>query len=332
MPNTDPGVLLDERSEAEKAKDFHFEEIVTSADPVNWIEKPQNEWRKFPTFDQDGSGSCVAQTLKKLQGIHTWLQTGSFVHLSASHIYQRRQNRPKGGMSGVDAFKIAQKGVTLEQFAPSEKLNDVEMDAVKVTPFMEDVGQIFKLGNYVQLPTQDIDTVASVIQRTGKGVMVWFYFTRSEWSNVPQVKNTSLPLSGTSTLRHSVAAVDFTLYKGKKALIIDESWGIGTALDGQRVITEDFFKARNWFACYFTNFAFEEAPIVAPKPRYDRSIKSLQDCLKFEGFFPTNIESTGYFGSITKNAVIAFQKKYGINPPEGVVGPLTMNKLTNLYP
>lgn len=88
MPQeTNPGVLLDTRSPEQQAEDFHFEEIVVSADPVNWIEKPQSEWRKFPTFDQDGSGSCVAQTLKKLQGIYIWLKTGVFVKLSASHIY-----------------------------------------------------------------------------------------------------------------------------------------------------------------------------------------------------------------------------------------------------
>lgn len=325
-----PGVLLDTRTEEEKARDFQFEEIVVSAETVNWVEKKPSEWRKFPIFDQDGSGSCVAQTLKKLQGIHIWQNTGVFVPLSASHIYQRRENRPGGGMSGVDAFKIAQTGVTLETFAPSERMNDTAMDALKVLPFMEEVGKTFKLGNYVQPVPADIDNIASIIQRTGKGVMVWFYFKRDEWTPVPVVKDPNLKLQGGSTLRHSVTAVDFTLYQGKKALIIDDSWGLDAAMEGQRVITEDFYKARNWFACYFINFAFEQP--VTDKPHYDGGVKSLQDCLKFESLFPANVASSGVFGAITKKAVVDFQKKYSLLPTLGNVGPLTTAKLKELYP
>jgi len=101
-------------------------------------------------------------------------------------------------------------------------------------------------------------------------------------------------------------------------------------MEGQRVITEDFFKKRNWFACYFINFAFEEP--ISERPTYDGGIKSLQDCLRFEGIFPSNVESTGVFGSITKKAVIDFQVKYAIIPPQGNVGPLTTAKLKTLYP
>jgi len=327
LPN--PGALLDTRTPEEQAKDYQFSEIVSAIEPVVWIEKPQSQWRKFPIFNQNGSGSCVAQTLRKLYGIYIWLQTGTYVDISASHIYQRRHNRPAAGMDGVDAFKIAQSGATLEQFAPSENMSDSQMDAQVVKPFMVKVGETFKLGAYVTVSPTDIDTIASIIQKTGKAVMVWFYFTYPEWTNVPQVLNPNLDKNAQSTLRHSIAAVDFTLYQGKKALIIDESWGLGTAMNGQRIITEDFFKARNFFAAHFQNFAFEEATLL--KPHYNGSVTSLQNCLKFEGLFPSNIESTGVFGPVTTKAVKAFQTKYGIEQV-GVVGPKTTAKLRELYP
>lgn len=326
---TNPGALLDTRTEAEKAKDYKYGEIVSAVEPVVWIEKPQTAWRKFPIFSQNGSGSCVAQTLKKLYGIYIWLKTGVWVDISASHIYQRRANKPAGGMGGTDVFTIGQKGTTLEAFAASEDMTDSQMDAVNVLPFMAKVGETFKLGAYVVVSPTDIDTVASIIQATGKGVMVWFYFQGNEWTNVPTIKNQNLQLTAPATLRHSVAAVDFTLYNGKKALIIDDSWGIATAMNGQRVITEDFFMARNFFAAHFQNFAFEEGTIV--KPRYDGSVKSLQDCLKFEGVFPMNIDSTGVYGSITTKAVKAFQAKWGIEQV-GTVGPKTKKRLQELYP
>lgn len=327
---SNPGALVDTRSDAAKAKDYRFSEIVSAVEPVVWIEKPQASWRKFPIFSQNGSGSCVAQTLRKLYGVYLWLKTGVWVDLSASHIYQRRSNRPAAGMGGEDVFTVAQKGTTLEDFAPSENMTDSQMDNVPVSPFMEEVGKVFKLGAYVVVSPTDIDTIASIIQKTGKAVMVWFYFKNDEWTNVPTIKYPDLDRYSSTTARHSLAAVDFTLYQGKKALIIDDSWGLDYAMNGQRVITEDFFIARNFFAAHFQNFAFEQVEV---KPHYDESIVSLQNCLKAEGLFPINVDSTGIYGPITIKAVNAFQLKYGLAiVGTGTVGPKTKAKLHELYP
>lgn len=338
-----PGALIDTRPEEAKKKDFLFAEVVASAAPVNWTEKPQSQWRKFPIRNQDGSGSCVAQSLSKMASVYVWTKTGVFVPLSASHIYQRRSNKPVAGMSGIDAFEIGRKGITLEQFAPSENMNDEQMDNVAVLPFMEEIGKVFKLGNYLTDPVKDIDTIASIIQQTGKSVMVWFYFQSDEWTNTPIVKNPDLDPYAPATLRHSLAVADFTLYNGEKALIVDESWGQGTALNGQRIITESFFKQRNFFAAHFMNFAFEEATVPQPQHTFNvdlsfgmtsDEVKALQDCLKHAGFFPVNADSTGYYGSITVKAVQGFQLKHQIassGPGFGRCGPLTRAKLNEIY-
>lgn len=341
------GANIDTRPEEMKVKDYRLEEVLASAAPVVWVEKPMSQWRKFPIFDQGSSGSCVAQTLKKMLGVYVWLKTKAFLPFSASHIYQRRANKPGGGMNGDDAFKIAQKGVTLSAFGPDEMMNDSEMDAVEINAFEASIGEKFAIGNYLQVPVKDIDLVASIIQETGKAVMVWFYmaWSNGEYREVPEVKIPDLDLYAASTSRHSVAAVDFTLYKGKKALIIDETAGIGSTMNGkgQRVITEEFFKARNWFVAHFMNFKFEEASLPE-KPVYnftktlrfsatyftDPEVVALQNCLKWEGLYPTNGDSTGYFGSITKSAVIAFQKKYGLGA-DGIVGPITRAKLNEIF-
>jgi len=344
------GALLDTRPEEVRAKDYQFGEIVASANPVNWIQKPQITWRRFPIFNQNGSGSCVFQTMAKLMGIMYWLKNGQYVHFSATHGYQRRVNKPAPGMGGVDAFDIARKGVTLEELAPSQNMTDAQMDGYKIASYKEKVGEIFKINNYVILPIKNIDTVASVIQTTGKGVMVWFFFEYSEWTDVPFIKNPNLEPNGSSTVRHSVAAVDFTLWDGKKAIIIEDSWGPTFGLAGQRVITEDFFKARNLFAAYPINFVFEEGAV--DKPHYtftktlkfsptfvtDPDVKALQDILKYEGLFPANTDSTGYYGSVTAKAVLAFQKKYQVTPDAELdalqgreCGPKTIAKLNELY-
>jgi hypothetical protein len=342
------GALIDTRTDAEKALDLRFEEIVPTADVVNWVEKPQDQWRHFPIFNQDGSGSCVAQTQAKEFGIMRQLKDGHYVHFSASDIYQRRMNKPSVGMQGADVRNIAAQGVTLEALAPSQNMTDAQMDAEVIEPYKREVGSVFSVTGALTVTAGDIETVASIIQRTQKGVMCWFYFQYNEWTARPQVINASLDLYAASTCRHSVCAVDFTLVNGKKALIIDDSWGTSYGFAGERVIDEDFFKARNWFASYLMNFKFDDQtqPKPTPAPHVFNTdlyvgvsdatdVSALQDILKYEGMFPTNTQSSGQFGPLTLTGVKQFQTKYAIAGPAdagyGRVGPHTRAKLNALY-
>ena len=64
----------------------------------------------------------------------------NYVEFSPCHIYTRRANKPHGGMAGVDAFKIAQKGVTLETLVPSQDFTDEILDNTIIPKYKEDVG------------------------------------------------------------------------------------------------------------------------------------------------------------------------------------------------
>ena len=338
------GALIDDRSSSEKEKDYRFEEMVASSDVVNWQEKDIDDWKEYPISDQDGSGSCVAQTASLMLGImHGGLSGNGFVPFSATHIYQRRKNKPSGGMNGIDCGDIVRQGVTLETLVPSQDMNDSEMDRIEIAEYKKRVGEVFKPENYVLLPTADIDVIASTIQKTGKPVMVWYYFKHSEWKKeMPEVQDTRLNRSNAS--RHSVTAIDYFLHKGKKCLLIQDSWGVNTGIRGRRIITEDFHTKRNWFALYFLDFkfAFGQQPDNKPKyfftetmrfstkVTYSMEVKALQNCLKYEGFFPTNIESTGYFGAITKKAVINWQKKHNL-VADGIIGRNSRSVLNRLY-
>lgn len=318
------GAAIDTRPDSEKLKDFQLEELVSAPAPVVWKEKEEKDWRTFPDQNQDGSGSCVAQTVKRLAGIQMFLKEGKYVDFSATSIYQERSNKPAGGMVGVESFEIWRKsGISLEVLVPSQKMNDTQMDAVKIENYEKEIGKIFRIDNHVGLPVGDIETVASTIQQTQKGVMVWFFFTSAEWSPlVPVIIDHSLTIA--KGLRHSVTAVDYFLYKGKKALLIEDSSHFGKRT--RRIVTEDFFKRRNWFARYGTSFHFETGTSWPTKPKhsfnrdltfsesfvYDAEVVALQDCLKYEGLFPADRDSTGYYGSVTSKAVLAFQKKYQV--------------------
>lgn len=66
-------------------------------------------------------------------------------------------------------------------------------------------------------------------------------------------------------------------------------------------------------------------------------VLSLQVALMLEGFYPPEGKSkrdcplTGNFGPCTASAVAAFQKKHGITPVNGVVGPQTHQELNEKY-
>jgi len=340
------GALIDDRPVIEKQKDFKFEEIVTTPEPVNWIEK--DEWRKFPIFNQDGAGCCVAASLAKILGIMHQVNEGEWINFSAGYIYQQRKNKPLPGMYAIDAWEIVRNnGCLLEDFFPWQKKDDEDLDNYKVKSYEKEIASVFKIRNYIALPIKDIDTIASVIQKTKKGVMVWFYFTVDEWNRKePVVKYPTLKIS--SADKHSVTAVDWTLENGVKKLIIDDSWGIKTGINGQRKITEDFFRARNFYAAYPINFKFEEEQTEKPWCKFEKDliygmlrspdVKNLQDCLKYLGLFPVNIESTGNYLEITRRAVYNFQKKYQVAPIEEieylqgkVVGPKTRKKLNEIF-
>lgn len=328
-----PGLIPDPRPIVEQMHDYtHGEFFIASALPMPvWYTKSENLWKKYSLRDQDGSSSCVGQgTAKNLEVFTKQV-------MSALTTYARRTNAPSEGMWLQDAGRIIKKiGATTEAIAPSQKLNEAQMN-VPITVNVESV-----IDAYITLPI-DIDQIAQMIDKYG-AVSMCFKSTYQEWRDVPKIIEGSSNFFG-----HCVCAVDYTLYNGEKALIIEDSWGKATSLGngGQRVITETYLNARATGAMYFI-------PKVAPtgeKPKYQfnknlgfgtlmsKDVKALQDCLKWEGIFPGSTASTGNFLQATRDAVIAFQERYveecltpaGLTKGTGFVGINTRAHLNKLY-
>jgi len=343
------GALDDPRPQEEKDRDYESKEVVTppAAGALQWIDKPQSQWRKFEIFDQDGSLSCVGQSTAKILGVENVREENRFIRFSARDIYTRRSNAPAGGMWFHNALEIASKtGASFESLMPSEKKNEAGMNYSgdrKVSD--EQIGLIFKGGGYVGFTyPYNIDEIAKVID-SGKAVLFGFRFTYAEWNERPSVKVSN------PDLHHGVAGVDRTLNGGEKCIIIDDSWGAATALNGQRIITEAFLRDRCTYAGYLTDLSNKwrdmQTVIVKPHVNFQRDlkfgethddVKALQDMLKFEELFPVNQESTGYYGNITAKAVLAWQKLHAVGTaaelkPLGgkVFGPKSRTTANLLY-
>lgn len=59
------------------------------------------------------------------------------------------------------------------------------------------------------------------------------------------------------------------------------------------------------------------------------SVKDLQQYLVYEGSYNEALV-TGYFGNLTKKAVVKFQSKYAIDPVSGYVGYKTRHRMQQL--
>lgn len=328
----------DLRSDVEKAKDFNQREFVASEAPVEWKEKKGTDWRSFPTLQQFYTLKCVAFTTAKLALINFWLKTKEFLLFSPNSIYKYRSNQGSGGMVGDEAFQIwKDKGISLDATAKSNQTQ--EGDPYEISLFATEVAKGFKLGNWITITEKDFDRVCSTIQTTGKGVMVWFYFTSREWSpEFPKVMDNLAHPYVVEASRHSVTAVDFGLINGKEYIKVEDSAKFGNR--NVRYISREFFTARNFLSKYPMNFNYEDAPVPIPPatPKLtkdlklgitDPEVKILQDILKAQGFFPTNISSSGYFGNVTKTSVRAFQASKGLSA-DGYVGKNTRNILNTL--
>lgn len=323
------GALSDERKQSEKADDIHFNDIVATANVVSWSEKYPNV-RTFPEYDQKNSYTCGANSLAKVMGIMFSNTFGTYLPFSRAHIYQRRigKDNHAQGMAMYDMFNIASQGVTLEQLVTKQLNNEEDYDTALIENWMQKEGETWKITGAVYIPNS-IETIASTIQTTGKGIILCTWFLSGEWAKtIPYIVEPTLRWDDSKSLRHFVVAVDYTLYKGVKYLVIEDSAHFGGI--SRRLVSEEWVDKRVKAAGYPMNFTFRAG--VSNRPTYDMiTVISAQVCLRYEGLFPINVSYSENVGPITRRALSDFQMKYKL-PVTQALDTQTINQLHFLYP
>jgi len=336
----DPGVIPDPRSIEEKNKDYKYEEIA-SASPLVWKEKTPSEWISYPIRNQGKAGTCVGFSSAKHSSINNKAETNEWMELSPISVYLNRKNQDSKGMWLQDSGDIlCSKGICEDSLMPSDNLTEAQAnDHSKITPETEKNALLYKGKSYYFIGA-DIDKIAQAIEDKGS-VMLTFCSNYEEYTSVPKY------LGGTATWCHCVAAVDYIMYEGKKALIIEDSWGRGgTQFGGRRIFKEDFLKAR-MTGCMVI---IDHKPVIIEKPKHtftetlfysmrnDHDVEMLQKILQYEGFFPSDYDATGNYFEVTRKGVLAFQRKYKVASESELnqlngrrVGPKTIKKLNELY-
>jgi len=301
------GLLPDLRSDAEKDKDWKADELFVMGSPSFRVVK-ENEWAKYQIRNQDGSGSCVAQSQAKHIEIAEQLKTHKSTQYSATPVYQKRVNRPQAGMGFPDAPKLQTTVNSChESQCPSQLMSDSQMDNAILPPNYEDINDEAKPNAYITIPV-DFFSVASYVETHG-ACIIWVNSDYSHWSvDFPTVGGKN------GGVRHSVCVVDAVTFQGTKYLVIEDSWGTFGKFNGQRLLSKEFFDDAVYFAYALTQFTFESDatnfdPFTVPMQYNQKTpeIARLQKYLKSRGFFPKETQETGFYGSVTALAVLNWQ-------------------------
>jgi len=308
------GLLPDTRTEAEKAKDWKSTELYAMGTPLSFRTVSEGDWKKYQVRNQDGSGSCVANTVAKMLEVKRAMAKGDSIKFSHAPIYLNRSNKPSTGMIGVNALELATKfSSCLETIVPSENMNDGQLDAIQLPKNYEDLNNLSVPTHYTTCPV-DFDYIASMIEKEGCA-MIWVNTDYQSWcKDIPTVGGKK------GVVVHSITAVDYFNFNGVDYILIEDSWGKFGKYNGQRLLTREFFKDAVWFAGILLDFkydvtdlAFQPFNTVMEFGQSSSEIKRLQQLLQARGFFPSGQECTGYYGAITALAVYQMQIKYAVD-------------------
>lgn len=337
------GILDDNRPQSEKDKDWIAEEVFAFAPDVSPFRPvtSQSDWAKYQIRNQDGSGSCVANTIAKMLEVKRAKEKGDSIKFSHAPTYINRVNKPQGGMVGTDALGLAVKlSSCKETDFPSENMSDAQLDALKMPANFEELNNLVRPTNYVTLP-RSFDYVAKMINQEGCA-MIWVDTSRACYQR-------DIPVVGGKNggVRHSITGVDAIVLNGVEYIVIEDSWGKFGQYNGQRLLSREFFNDAVFFCAVLTKFEYdikpEQAPLVKiPFEKVMRfgekstEVQRYQNFLKSKGLFPTNAQSTGFYGNVTAKATYAFQVKYSVAPINELdalkgkrVGQKTLNVINN---
>lgn len=322
------GIAEDTRTPEEKAKDYLAHDILGGAvTEIKWEEK--STYTTLSLRRQITSSSCGAQSLAKI------LEAFNKDVMSATPPYHFRSNFPYEGMYAKDIGEVAKnKKTTTESMCPSQNMTEAQMNAAPI-PDVRPYG----ISGYYFLPI-DMDLIATALEK-GHGIIFGIGSNIDEWNDVPKYLGTP------TTFSHYVSCVpkNYLLHGGVKSFVIDDSVNAYSTINGtgQRILTQDFLEKRCWTVLAL----IPETPLEKPKYTFNHDllygqtshdVKMLQQCLIYEGLLKSGFD-TGYFGTLTRNAVNAFQLKYkdevltpiGLNYPTGQVRKMTRSKLNSIY-
>jgi len=199
-------------------------------------------------------------------------------------------------------------------------------------PLNEGDYEPYRIGGYIKVEA-NAQSIKQAIYEYGV-VLAGFRGSNQGWKD----EFIRPPKVGEQMWGHATALIGWN----EQYIIGQNSWGENRPGKGYFYFDENYLPFECWAVLTDLPNNWKELIGNKEKPKYhfdnnlylglrNDEVKILQDCLKYDGCFPQDVDSTGYFGRITLNAVINFQKRYSINPAVGFVGTITRRKLNEIF-
>ncbi len=338
------GILEDNRPKELKDKDFDSRELALGEIKFVTYKQAQKNAEKYIQRNQYAKSSCVPSSMCNA----LWFTEGTI--LADEFLYSQRINKPQLGCYWHDqADKILEQGVCLRELLPEQK-TEKGANEVKLTDAQKMNAISYRQKSYVWIKDNKFNTIASAIN-SGFAVPFSIWASSKEWSKEkPEILDTKLTRDKAG-IHHAICAIPHTAYKTKTGFgfFITDSSPFGGHF--KRDITQEFYTARFNAGLYFIDLEFKEptkwvTPLKYKGYKFTRDltvdmigadVNALQEILKANGFFP-NMNTTQFFGGITRQAVKDFQKKYeesilwkvGLKLPTGYFGKQSRKVLEEL--
>lgn len=332
----------------------------------------------FKPKNQYGSYSCVGQAASQYLWVHQVLEmikkygkpldvlrtehSEEVEEISAKAIYSQIAIGKGAGSYVRDAMMLALKwGSVFEPVVPSYKTDgttdeDLMYDESWKTPMIDALAKVLrgKEARYLSI-SMGMDLFANAIKEN-KGIIGGVYASNGRGWGTSERPNP--PQGGDSIWGHGLYFGAYGQDEYGKYVAFPNSWGKIVPGDwvpgskpgiGWQKIYKNYFDLKYLFNPWtFTDrpndYINEEnqfrykftKPILFRQS--SQEVKMLQKALKIDGCFPQDQAETGYYGVITQTAVMEFQYKYKVAPPEELreisglsVGPKTRKQLNLLF-
>lgn len=293
----------------------------------------------FPIWHQRKLGACVGHALAKAGQIYFYQKTGKVINFSPRFLYAMAKAQDgileEGTYPSLVAKIFNQVGCATEATCPNDTTLDHETYVYQrltanIPRAARDEAAQYKIPGYAFVNTQNEDDVKRAIFE-GSAIAGLLRIGKEWWTGadgfVTWDEGKILPLLPPASIisGHEIVLYGFDTSNFKDLI---NSWSSEWAHQGTGWF--DYQKYKPYFieAIVIRDLpapVIEELKQLPPKPKHtflvnmelgqkNDEIVFLQQCLKYEGLFPVATPSTGYYGDITRQAVLAFQKKYGISP------------------